>query len=292
MREHVGPAGAQELPDRLCGRPSAPNLTTRSTRGRRGEMRSIGERRPTNQFSRAGGITQCSPASAGSQRAMMADPSHTRQAHTGRPPRACPVQLLVIPRPDPLGTGRQARSATTFTRLYRRERLALNLTHQARTGWPGDAEKLSDRSRFRPASLIWPTRPTGSSRRRDALEVRNGNNQSVPSRLRYNAAFYCGRLLNRREDAWVIPISPGARMIESQAPVSSNSSLERGPGPFGAGRLARCAAASGWLSSDAEASPRESLQPRTCWPGTSGNPPDRWRRRTASSYSALPSTRG
>jgi hypothetical protein len=107
-----------------------------------------------------------------------------------------------------------------------------------------------------------------------------------------NAAFYCGRLLNRREDAWVIPISPGARMIESQAPVSSNSSLERGPGPFGAGRLARCAAASGWLSSDAEASPRESLQPRTCWPGTSGNQPDRWRRRTASSYSALPSTRG
>jgi hypothetical protein len=42
-----------------------------------------------------------------------------------------------------------------------------------------------------------------------------------------NAVFYCGRLPNRREDAWAIPSPPGAHLAESQAPVSSNSSLER-----------------------------------------------------------------
>jgi hypothetical protein len=47
----------------------------------------------------------------------------------------------------------------------------------------------------------------------------------VLASCRSNAAFYCGRLLNRREDAWVIAIPPAAHMVESQAPVSSNSSL-------------------------------------------------------------------
>jgi hypothetical protein len=197
---------------------------------------------------------------------MMADPSHTRQAHTGRPPRACPVQLLVIPRPDPLGTGRQARSATTFTRLYRRERLALNLTHQARTGWPGDAEKLSDRSRFRPASLIWPTRPTGSSRRRDALEVRNGNNQSVPSRLRYNAELSCGARLSDHDDASFESNSPGAHMAVLKAPSAA------------APRYTAAQFAKGWVGRlVAQPLPRGSpcgsdlhvsstIQARACWP--------------------------
>ena len=68
----------------------------------------------------------------------------------------------------------------------------------------------------------WPTW-------RVVLKPRTTTNQSVLLSPHSNAAFYCGRLLNSQENAGVIPIPPGAHMVESQAPVSSNSSLERGP---------------------------------------------------------------
>jgi hypothetical protein len=58
-------------------------------------MRSSYERRTTNQFSRAFGITQSSPASAGLPGEMMLDPRRTRQPLTLTTPCACPVQRFV-----------------------------------------------------------------------------------------------------------------------------------------------------------------------------------------------------
>ena len=85
-------------------------------------------------------------------------------------------------------------------------------TTQARTCWPGAAEKLPDRCRFRPASSIRPRRSTGSPRTRDAFALGEENNQSVLSRLRYNAEFTGKRRLSSREDAQSETVSPATHM--------------------------------------------------------------------------------
>jgi hypothetical protein len=83
------------------------------------------------------------------------------------------------------------------------------LAHQERTCLPGNTAERPDRWRLGPVTAIRPTRSTGSPRKRDALALRDDNNQSVPSRLRYNAELSGERLPATREDAELSLCSPG-----------------------------------------------------------------------------------
>ena len=85
-------------------------------------------------------LTQSSPASAGFPCEMMAEPRESRQAPTGRPYRACPVQRLVRAPYEKLRTAKEAKprschlARATPGRL--RRRVAYDPMNQSRSSWP------------------------------------------------------------------------------------------------------------------------------------------------------------
>jgi hypothetical protein len=153
------------------------------------ETSSVTERNSINQFPRAGGITRCSPASAGHPAEKMLDRRRACQPITWQPSRACPVQLLVIPRPVPPRAGSTGSLCDYFRSAIQARPTRSDVVSPRANTLARRAAERPDRWRFRPATSIQPTRSAGSPTKRAELEPREENNQSVLSCLRYNAEF-------------------------------------------------------------------------------------------------------
>jgi hypothetical protein len=143
-------------------------------------------------------LTRCSPASAGHPAEKMLDRRRACQPITWQPSRACPVQLLVIPRPVPPRAGSTGSLCDYFRSAIQARPTRSDVVSPRANTLARRAAERPDRWRFRPATSIQPTRSAGSPTKRAELEPREENNQSVLSCLRYNAEFTGKRRPSRR----------------------------------------------------------------------------------------------